>query len=79
MPLPRIKESIFKGAFSGLRQFLVTESLLEMMKNAFCFTSKALFVLKIFKFLSRLFGHVAKGLIRKIRQSDHQIWSANRV
>ena len=31
-----------------------------MMKNAFYFTSKALFVLKIFKFLSRLFGHVLK-------------------
>ena len=30
------------------------------MKNAFYFTSKALFVLKIFKFLSRLFGHVTK-------------------
>ena len=31
-----------KGALLGLRQ---------MMKNAFCFTSKALFVLKIFRFL----------------------------
>ena len=29
------------------------------------FTSKALFVLKIFKFLSRLFGHVAKRLDKK--------------
>ena len=42
----------FTGAFSGLRQFLATESLLKMMKNAFYFTSKALFILKIFKFLS---------------------------
>ena len=40
-----------KGALSGLRQFLATESPLKMMKNAFYFTSKALFVLKIFKFL----------------------------
>ena len=32
------------------------------MKNAFYFTSKALFVLKIFKFLSWLFGHVSKRL-----------------
>ena len=39
----------FKGALSGL---LPTESPLKMMKNAFYFTSKALFVLKIFKFLS---------------------------
>ena len=38
------------------------------MKNAFYFILKAFFVLKIFKFLSRLFGHVGKnGLIRKIR------------
>ena len=36
-----------------------------MMKNAFYFTSKALFVLKIFKFLSLLFGNVAKQLDQK--------------
>ena len=42
----------FKGALSSLRPFLATESPLKMMKNAFYFTSKALFVLKIFKFLS---------------------------
>ena len=54
-----------KGALSGLRQFLAAESPLKMMKNAFYFTSKALFVLKIFKFLSWLFGHVAKRLDKK--------------
>ena len=43
---------VIKGALSGLKQFLATESPLKMMKNAFYFTSKALFVLKIFKFLS---------------------------
>ena len=43
---------IFKVALSGLRQFLATESPLKMMKNDFYFTSKAFFVLKIFKFLS---------------------------
>ena len=32
---------------SGLRKFLATESPLKMMKNAFYFTLKALFVLKI--------------------------------
>ena len=37
---------------SGLRQFFATVSPLKMMKNAFYFTVKALFVLKIFKFLS---------------------------
>ena len=42
----------FKGALSNLRQFLATESLLKMMRNALYFTLEALFVLKIFKFLS---------------------------
>ena len=37
-----------------------TESPLKMMKNAFYFILKALFVLKIFKFLLWLFGHVEK-------------------
>ena len=36
-----------------------------MMKNAFLFHLKVLFVLKIFKFLSRLSGHVAKQLDQK--------------
>ena len=36
-----------------------------MMKNAFYFASKALFGLNIFKFLSRLFGHVVKRLDKK--------------
>ena len=39
-----------------------------MMEKAFYFILKVLFILKIFKFLSRRFGHVRKnGLIRKIR------------
>ena len=37
---------------SGLRQILVTESPLKIMKNALYLTLKALFVLKMFKFLS---------------------------
>ena len=36
------------------------ENPLKKMKNAFYFILKALFVLKLFKFLSRLFGHVGK-------------------
>ena len=39
---------IFKGALSGLKQFLAAECPLKMMKKAFYFTSKALFVFKIF-------------------------------
>ena len=31
-----------------------------MMKNAFCFTLKALFILKIIEFLSQIFGHLQK-------------------
>ena len=39
-----------------------------MIKNDFYFSVKALYVLKIFKFLSSLFGHVEKnGLISKVR------------
>ena len=41
-----------KGALSALRRVLAAESPFKMMKNAFYFTSKAFFVLKIFKFLS---------------------------
>ena len=55
----------FYGALSGLRQFLATEGHLKMMKNAFYFISKALFVLKIFKLLSWFFGYVAKLLGKK--------------
>ena len=36
------------------------ESPLKMMKNAFYFILKVLFVLKIFKFLSRLFRYEGK-------------------
>ena len=43
---------ILKNVLSGLRQFLVTESLLKVMKNAFYFMLRALFVLKILKYLS---------------------------
>ena len=40
----------------------------KMMKNAFYFFIKALFIFKIFKFLSWLFGHIEKkNLIRKKR------------
>ena len=39
-------------ALSGLRQFLAIESPLKMMKNTFYLILKALFILKIFKFVS---------------------------
>ena len=49
---------VIKGALSGLRQFLATENPLKMIKNTFYFTLEALFILKIFTFLSRFFGLV---------------------
>ena len=48
----RISSIWFKGTLSGPTQFLAAESSLKTMKNAFYFTLKAFFVLKIFKFWS---------------------------
>ena len=56
------KLAYIKGALSGLRQFLAIESPLKMMKSTFYFTLKVLFVLKIFKFLSWLFGYAVNWL-----------------
>ena len=54
---------IFKVGLSPSKKICVIcliESPLKMMKNVFYFILKALFVLKIFKFLSRIFGHAGK-------------------
>ena len=52
-----------------------------MIINTFYFTSKALFVLKIFKFLSSFFGHVAKQLHQDekvhFKFYDVTIWLTN--
>ena len=53
---------LFNGTLSGLRQFLATENLLKLIKNAFYFALKAVFDLKIFKFLSCLFDQAEKRL-----------------
>ena len=66
-----------KRALSGLRQFLAAESPLKMMKNAFYFASKTLFVLKIFKFLSERFGHVTKRLDKKDKFYEVTAWLTN--
>ena len=42
------------------------ENPLKIMKNAFYFILEGLFVLKTFKFSSRLFGHVEKTAGLKI-------------
>ena len=54
-----------KGPFMGLRKFLKTGGLLKVTKNAFHLKLKALFLLKIFKFLSCLFAYVGKQLDKK--------------
>ena len=56
---------IIKSALSCLRQFLATEKRLKMTKNAFYFTLKSFFVLKIFKFLSSIFGYLEKQVDQK--------------
>ena len=52
----------FKVPLLGLRQILAAENLFKMMKSAFYFMLKTLFV---FKFLSRLFAQARKRLDMK--------------
>ena len=70
-----------KDAISGLRQLLATERPLKAMKNAFYFTLRALFLLKIFKFLFWLLSHVEKKLDYKDKVSfkiyNITTWEAN--
>ena len=56
---------IFKGPL--LRQFLAAENPINIMKNAFYFMLKALFVLSVFEFLSLFFGHLRKWLYKKAK------------
>ena len=67
-----------KDPLSDLRQFPTTESPLKLIKNDFYFVLKTLFVLKIFTFLSWLFGHVGKRLIKeaKINFRMYDTWYA---
>ena len=60
-----IKNEMIKGPIPGLRQFLTAECPLKMMKNAFYFRLKALFVPEIITFLSWLFGYVEERLDKK--------------
>ena len=46
-----------------------------MMKNDFYFILKALFVLKIFKFLSWLFGHIEKtAWLERLIKNNFEIY-----
>ena len=61
----------FKVGFSTSKKYCFicfNEILLKMMKSIFYIILKALFILKILRFLSWLLGHLKKScLIRKIR------------
>ena len=63
------KMNFLKVGLSPKKNYFVCfeENPLQITKNAFCFTLNALFVLKIFKFLSWFFGQAENWLIRKIR------------
>ena len=65
--------------FQTKNSVYVSEGSLKMMKNAFYFILKALFVCKIFKFLSWLFGHIKKRLDEKdkvnFKSHDVATWS----
>ena len=70
--MPNLSIANFKVGLSPSKNILFyffNESSLKMMKNAFYFILKALFVLKIFKFLSWHLGHVEKTayIIKKIK------------
>ena len=66
--------SLLKSDSHLLKKMCVSgliESPLIMMKNALYFILKSLFLLKIFKFLSRLFGHAGKTAWLE-RWGEHQ-------
>ena len=52
------KQGFYKGGLVPSKKICFNKSPLKMMKNVFYLILKALFVLKIFKFLSWLFDHV---------------------
>ena len=62
-----MQQKYIEGALSGLKQRLETESRSNLRKNAFYFSLKVIFVLKIFKFLSWILVMYKNSLIRKIR------------
>ena len=82
-------EKAVKDILSVLRKSLTSETYSKMMENAFYFTLKALFVLKIFKFLSKIYDATAwetrnystyiAQYLKKQRQLDNKIWAVNRM
>ena len=62
---PLLIANIVKDLVSDLRQFLTTESPWKIMKNAFYFILKAIFVLKMF--VLTVWSCGKNGLIRKMK------------
>ena len=58
---------MFEGKLSGLRQLLATEIPSKILKYAFYFTLKALFVLKVLKYFSTFRSCKKNSFIRNIR------------
>ena len=56
-----------KGLFSGVIQFLTTESPLKVMKNVFCFTLNHFLFLSYLNFCPDFFGDVVKRLDKKAK------------
>ena len=75
---PLLIADIIKGAVSGIGQFLRTEKLWKLMKNSpYFIILKALFSLKIFKFLSWFFGHVEKMIWLERKTKFENLWCHN--
>ena len=74
-------EGLLKDTLSGLRRFLANESPLKVMKIVFYFIIKALYVLKIVRFLSWIFGQVEKLFDQKdqvdLKIYDVTTWETN--
>ena len=60
--MKRVIKRKVRGTLSGLRQFLASENPFKIIKNAFYFTLKPLFVLKVSRVLPGHFGYVEKWL-----------------
>ena len=62
-----MEKQTLKGKLWGLRQFLVTERPLKIIKSTFQFNIKTRFLLDVTQFLMRILGHVEKRLNNKAK------------
>ena len=69
----------FKAAVLGLRQSLATDSPFKIMKNAFHFTLKALFILKMINFCPDFFVMQENGLIRNVNFKIYDVTNWEKI